>query len=379
MKKILLALLSLSLTACSIFTPYGTSNIPEPAIVAKITPEVAPKLLWQTNAGNGSDGAYLRLTPTVAAGVIYTIDQSGMLVATDARGIRLWQLQINGGGKSNLASDGRFITFVDNKGVLYLLSVDHGKKVWQANLVDQALAAPTITPNLIIVKTIDGAVTAFDRSSGQQRWQYQHDVPDLTLRASSSAVVIGQIAYVGFADGQVVALNIANGDQLWSQQAAEPQGFSDIERLVDIDANLIIDGNRLYVATYQGQIAALDLHNGKIIWQRPNSVYADIASDHHALYAVNNDGSLTAYNLINGDILWQQKALAWHFLTGPTIYENNLVVGDVQGQLYFIKPSNGDIIGNLAVYKDSNIINAPLQLGNLLIVINTHGRLAAVL
>lgn len=378
MKKLSLALLPFLLASCSVFNPYGTSNIPAPSVVPNFAPQLHPHILWQKRVGVGSAGAYLHLAPTVSGSVIYTMDQKGLLSATTAEGVHLWDKIYSAGGKSDLASDMQAIAFVDAKAMLHVVSTDHATPLWTAQLSDQALAAPTITAELVISKTIDGYVTAFDRKTGKELWQYEHDAAPLSLRASSPVLVVGSVAYVGFADGAVVALNLTNGEVLWSEQAAEPQGFAEVQRMVDIDAHLLEQDGRLYVATYQGQITAFDCTTGKIIWQQANSVYADIALQQGVVYAVNADGTLNAYAAANGRLLWQQTALSWHFLTGPVFNQNSLVVGDGQGNLYFVNATDGTLLAQLPVYKKSAILNTPLLVNHALLVIDVKGSLSAV-
>jgi outer membrane protein assembly factor BamB len=148
---------------------------------------------------------------------------------------------------------------------------------------------------------------------------------------------------------------------------------------VDIDANLVLKNGRLFVATYQGQVSALDPNTGRILWQKSNSVYADITADEHALYAVTADGTITAYDQTSGRILWQQKDLAWRFLTGPTLYHHFLVVGDLQGYAHFINPENGKLLGRIPIdRRPTAIINTPQILDQSLIFINTEGRLVSI-
>lgn len=378
MKKISLALLPLLLAGCSVFNPYGTSNIPEPSVVPNFAPQLHPHILWQKRVGVGSSGAYLHLAPTVSGSVIYTIDQKGLLSATTTEGVSLWSQSYPAGGKSDLASDAQSVAFVDAKAMLHVVSTDHAKPLWTAQLSDQALAAPTITAKWVITKTIDGYVTAFDRKTGKELWQYEHDASPLSLRASSPVLVVGSVAYVGFADGAVVALSLINGEVLWSEQAAEPQGFTEVQRMVDIDAHLLEQDGRLYVATYQGQITAFDCTTGKIMWQQANSVYADITLQQGIVYAINADGTVNAYTAANGALLWQQTALSWHFLTGPAWNQNSLVVGDGQGNLYFMNASDGTLLAQLPVYKKSAILNTLLLVNNTLLVIDAKGSLSAV-
>ena len=98
-KTLLLCSITFTLSACSIFSPYGTSNIPEPAPLTHYTPQITPKILWRTNVGAASDGIFLPLAPCVAGNTIYTIDVHGRLNATSLQGERLWHLDNAHGGE----------------------------------------------------------------------------------------------------------------------------------------------------------------------------------------------------------------------------------------------------------------------------------------
>ncbi|MEX5695020.1 PQQ-binding-like beta-propeller repeat protein, partial [Pseudomonas syringae] len=84
----------------------------------------------------------------------------------------------------------------------------------------------------------------------------------LTLRGTSAPIVTNRLAVAGLSTGKVVALDISNGVPVWEQRVAIPQGRSELERVVDIDGGLLLSGSTLYVASYQGRIAALDLDSG---------------------------------------------------------------------------------------------------------------------
>ena len=381
MKKIIFLIFCvIGLTSCDLFNPYGNSNIPVPAKVTINKPEFVSKILWQHSAGKGSDNAYLLLAPALNAAVIYTVDQEGLIKATNVvDGKTQWKISLVNGGKSSLSSEDNILAVVDAKAILYVLNSSNGKIIWKTQVSNQVLAAPTIAAHLIMTKTIDGTVSAFDRATGKLIWTYQHNVPNLMLRASSAVNVLNDVAYVGFSDGSVVALNVNNGVELWTQQVAEPEGFAAIQRLVDIDARLIVTPQRIYVATYQGNVAALDRATGKIIWQQKNSVYTDIINNKNILYAITADGTFSAYQQETGKIVWQKKQLAWHFLSGASLYDEQfLIVGDIEGNIYFISSKDGSIVSAKVISKKSMILASPLIYQNIILVIDAQGNLTAL-
>jgi outer membrane protein assembly factor BamB len=86
---------------------------------------------------------------------------------------------------------------------------------------------------------------------------------------------------VGFANGNLAKLTLQDGSMLWQQIITIPEGSFAIQRMVDIDADPVVFNNRVYVATYQGKIAALDLTTGKIYWTHDISSFTGLTVDSH--------------------------------------------------------------------------------------------------
>ena len=77
--------------------------------------------------------------------------------------------------------------------------------------------------------------------------------------------VITGLVVAGFANGKLVALSADKGFVGWETNIAIPQGRSELERIVDIDGDPVIVGTAVYVTTYQGSIAVIDLQSGNVI------------------------------------------------------------------------------------------------------------------
>ncbi len=103
-----------------------------------------------------------------------------------------------------------------------------------------------------------------------------------------------RLAVAGLSTGKVVALDISNGVPVWEQRVAIPTGRSELERVVDIDGGLLLSGETLYVASYQGRVAALDLQSGRQLWQRDASSYAGVAQGFGNVYVSLSSAPLKA-------------------------------------------------------------------------------------
>lgn len=165
-------------------------------------------------------------------------------------------------GQSNLSmgfygpsvADG-YIALGTNASHVVLLKQSDGSSVWQANVSSDVLSKPAIAHKKVIAKTTDGNLYAFDLHSGEKIWVVDHGSPHLILKASSSPVVHGKVIFVGYSDGKLDAVDI-NFGHLWQRSIAYANGASDVERLVDIDADPIVRNETIYLASYQGHVGA---------------------------------------------------------------------------------------------------------------------------
>src|SRR3546814_12305374 len=67
---------------------------------------------------------------------------------------------------------------------------------------------------------------------------------------------------------------------------------SELERVVDIDGGLLLSGGTLYVTSYQGRAAALELESGRVLWQRDASSYSGAALGYGSVYLSLADGTV---------------------------------------------------------------------------------------
>lgn len=372
------ALLTTSLTACSIFNTFGTDNAPQPSPVPAVSPAFKANVSWVNQVDKGSDKTYLRLQPVIVNDSIISVDTKGHVTATSVDGSIIYQRSLAKSGLvSGVGTNGVLMAVVSAQAQLFLLDVKTGKTVWQTPAANIALAPPLVTDSAVYVKSIDGTVNAYNTSTGQLLWTYNHGSPALVLRASSPLVMVGRTLYSGFSDGQVVALSADNGNVVWEQTVANPNGAAEVQRMVDIDAKLIVADGIIYAASYQGQIVALRMNTGDILWQKPLSSYVDLAYVDHFIIAPEADGTITAFDSRNGQTLWQQKALAWHDLSGAIVVQQHLVIGDAQGYVHVFEATTGQYQGHVQPTL-SAIVSSPLAISDTVYSQDSSGKLAAV-
>lgn len=163
-------------------------------------------------------------------------------------------------------------------------------------------AAPVVGSGTLFVVDTTGAVNAFDAATGARRWTHQIEVgADLRDAAFGGGVSYadGKV-YATNGTGDVVALDAVTGNQLWQVKPAGP-----------LRGAPTIAFNNVYVMTQDNQIYALNLADGKIVWNDAASQgeaglfgVASPAAGQGSVIAGYSTGELGAYRYENGRNLW---------------------------------------------------------------------------
>ena len=90
------------------------------------------------------------------------------------------------------------------------------------------------------------------------------------------------------------------------------------------------------------------------------------------------DGSVTALAADNGGVRWQQKALAARQLSGVTVWQDLLLVGDLEGYLHVLSLEDGQFIGRTKI-SSAPIRVAPVVADDKLVVYASDARLKVLM
>jgi outer membrane protein assembly factor BamB len=179
-----------------------------------------------------------------------------------------------------------------------------GKELWYAQLEGPFLAPPTIADGLAIVAGLDGRIFAFDAARGDLRWMYRYKE-----EFGSKPVVVGDLAYFATLEGTVLALEASTGAWKWHFRR-EPVGKF---RILGVGRPAVVDGV-LYQGFSDGSVVALDALNGAVKWERKvgRGDYPDIDSDPQVskdrVYVASYGGQVAALNRKTGAPVWEAKA-----------------------------------------------------------------------
>ena len=218
---------------------------------------------------------------------------------------------------------------------------------------------------------------AFNASNGQDDWQIEQDVPPLTLRGISAPVIAGGGVIVGSADGSLSVYLLEQGRQGWTVDIGEAAGSTELERVIDVDSTPLIYGDNIYSVSSRGNLSAVELRSGRVLWQRQYSSYREVSISGNSLFLTDVKGHVYAIDRNNGLELWSQLSFTNRGVTGPVPQGNYVVVGDFEGYLHWLDQDTGEIVSRHHV--DSSGIHAtPTVENNVLYSQARNGDLEAI-
>jgi outer membrane protein assembly factor BamB len=367
------------LGGCSTISGWfgGEDNTVPPAKLEDIKDPVRLKELWSRDIGVGYDKQSVNLVPTVTGSYVLAADRDGRVVELSAKtGKELWETRTKAPVSAGPGAGEGLVLVGASDAEVIALNIEDGSIVWRTRVSSEVLSVPRIDLGVVVIQSADGAITGLSASDGHQLWVSDHSVPVLTLRGTSSPAVERGAIVAGFGSGKVIAMTTANGYQVWETSIAIPKGRTEIDRLVDVDANPIIVGDTVYVVSFQGKLAIIDLRSGNLGWSRDMSSYAGLGVDFSQVYVTDQDSKVWALSRDNGASVWKQEKLHNRALTAPTPFGNYVAVGDFEGYLHLLSSYDGSIVGRVRV--DSKGIAArPVVVDDVLYVYGKSGTVAA--
>lgn len=370
-----LLVLALALGGCSWF---GGPETEQPAELIQFEPSAVISEVWSVDTGKGPGRRYLRLETARNGSTLYAADIKGRVRAlAQENGKELWQtdlgLEITGG----VGFGDDLVLLGSRKGIVVALEAENGRERWRAQVASEILAPPAAKAGMVVVQSVDGQLTGLESKTGKRLWVLDRSEPPLSLRGTAAPVILSDAILTGFASGKIVAVNLKDGRLLWEIPVAQPQGRSEIERLIDVDVPVLITGRILLAAAYQGKVVAIDLESGRFLWSREISTYSALAADTDNVYVSDVRGNVIALTLHTGSTVWKQEKLKLRRLSAPVVTGKAVAVADFDGYVHWLAREDGRFLVRERAARAA-ILAAPIADGNTIYVSAQNGYLTAL-
>lgn len=347
------------LAGCSSLNPFSSKSTPRnpPAALEEFKSTLAVRTAWSTSIG--SAGAFV-FSPAVAAGSVFVAAADGAISRLDAASGRpQWRINAGVPLTAGVGSDGATVAVAADKGILMAFDGD-GKLQWKAQASSEILSAPAVGQGVIVVRSVDNRIAAYDIETGARRWVVQRSSPPLTLRTAPGIVISGPSAFVALPGGRLVALALSNGGPRWEAAVGDPRGTTELERIADLSGAPVVAGRDVCAIAYQGRVACFDAVTGATRWAKEMSSDVGVGVDERFVFAADDRGTVTALARDTGSGAWRNSKLAYRHLSTPVAVGRAVAVGDAQGYIHFLSRDDGSLVARTSTDGSRVATSVPL-------------------
>jgi outer membrane protein assembly factor BamB len=345
--------------------------------------EVGERLerVWRSGIGAASTKrSKLLAQPVIADGMIFSMDTDAEVRAFDVRnGRQLWKVDVTPKGKSGTFSGGG-LAYEDGQlfvttGFAQVVSLDgrSGQVQWRQTLSGPMRGAPTVRAGRVIAVTVDNQTHCLAAEDGSVQWTHQGIAEVASVLGGNSPAIDGNVVVIPYSSGELFALRLENGTVLWQEQLAAVRRTESVGALIAIRGRPVIDRNRVYAMGHADMTVAIDLRTGRRLWEREIGGIQSPWIVGDFLYLVTNNNEVVALDAKTGRLLWVTQLQMWKDMddregriiwTGPVVASDRLIVASSHGKLVSMSPYTGQVLGSLSI-SDGVSIPPAVALGTL--------------
>ena len=249
------------------------------------------------------------------------------------------------------------LIFFDDKGTI-IFYVESQKTLWKKNFYTKSekKLKPRLNfvnkDNLIIVTDDVAKYYLIDVDSGELIWEKNNIVP-----FNSGLKIRNDIFYAVDYKNILRAITIKDGLEQWNLKTEESLTKSNTK------ISIAIDESNIYFNNSIGDITAVNLNTGQLVWQLPtqnNSVSknafqlsnSQLVLDEKTIFLSNNKNEFYSIDTTTGLINWKNQI---NSILTPTVIGKFIITVSDNGYLYIIEKKTGNILRINDLYKNIKI------------------------
>lgn len=282
--------------------------------------------------------------PGFSSQKLFFSDSQGTVSSMNAiDGNILWTKELDFLASGTSAGYG-IVVVSDTKGNVIALTQDQGTILWKSNVKGEVLSKAAVDAKLVIVKTNSGELIALDKDTGSIEWSYRSKLPLLTVRGSSSPVIIDDKIYTSFDNGRLGVFDLNSGFPLWDGAISYVRGVSELENLIDADSPPVVEGGLIYSTNYQGNLNIFDIAQQRSVWSYETSSFYSPVIIKGMLIIIEANSAIRSFAMQTMEESWLSEDYLNRDLSNAVSFKGDLAFGDFEGFVHIVDPLNGKTV-----------------------------------
>ena len=364
-----------SLSSLNFWSDDSDEDISKPAELVSFQEEASVNIVWKKSFKSSNELGSFK--PAFYAGQMLVADSDGEITSLNPKTGKVnWTKTLERELAAGIVSGfGKFVVS-DTEGNVLGFDLESQESLWETNIGGEVLANAVIDASLVVVKNSVGELVALDSSSGEQKWTFRSQLPALTVRGTGEPIIKDGIVFSTFDNGRLGAFQLNTGFFLWDGPISFVEGSSELENLLDADSSPVFSNQLIFATNYQGNLTAFDLAQKRPVWNSKASSFHSPVIGQGMIMVIQDDGSIISFSSSNLAPSWVSEEYKIRDLSNGEIFENYMLVGDLEGYLHLINPMTGKTVGRKKV--SGNPIKSLVTYGGLAYTIDQDSNLVAI-
>lgn len=321
------------------------------------------KKAWKHSIGEGSSSRNALLAePIIGQDKVFVIDTQAQITAFELdSGYEIWQKNITPEEYEDISMRGAGIAYEKDLlfvttgfGKVYALKAKNGEKIWEKDISSPIRSAPSVNGGRVFVITLDNKVIALASNDGRELWRHEGITEATSLLGRPSVAVDDGVVIAPFSSGEIKALRVDSGSQLWADILSSVKRTDSIANLADVRARVVLDRGVAYAIGHNDLMVAIDIRTGLRIWEKEIGGTNQPWLAGKYLYVLSNDNEVICLSAKTGNVLWvtplqtyedeedKKGLIKW---VGPVLASDRLIVAGSNEKALALSPYTGKILG----------------------------------
>ena len=274
------------------------------------------------------------------------------------------------------ANDKRYLIVADNIAKYFLLDLKNGNLIWSKSNLAPFNSQIKIYKDKFFIIDFSNTLRCFSIKDGEELWNIKTENSLIRSQKKLSMVIVDNVILFNNSIGDISAVDINRGELLWQLPTQSSLIYESAFALQTSD--IIAEKNSIYFSNNKNQFFSIDIGTGSFNWETKinSNIRPSLVGDY--LFTVSLEGFLFVIDKNNGNIIrvtdifsnFKTKKRDRINPTGFVIGLKNIYLSTDNGRLLVIDILNGKTKSVLKI--DNEKISRPIIMNKNLFVVKDN-------
>ncbi len=296
-------------------------------------------------------------------------DKKGSILRFDNKSKLVWKKNNYSKSEKKLkpilqfVNDGKFLIVADNIAKYYMLDIKTGNVIWSKNNLAPFNSQIKIYKDKFFIVDLSNTLRCFSIKDGNELWNVKTENSLIRSQKKLSILIVDKNIYFNNSIGDISAVDIEKGELLWQLPTQSSLIYESAFSLQTSD--MISDGKDIFFSNNKNQFFSINIETGSFNWE--NKINSNLRSSlvGNYLFSVSIEGYLIILEKKSGNIIrvtdvfknFKAKKRSNIKPTGFILGLDKIYLSTSHGRLIVIDITTGDIISILKI--DNEKISKP--------------------